>query len=94
MQAMDVVRACLNTHQDDFLAILAASHCFVSGEDNLQREQASPMRKLRVTLGVCAVSPRKFQHTSSKGALPPAAPGEAGRPLAITSFLAFGSSVG
>mmetsp|Transcript_65885 Transcript_65885/g.104524 ORF Transcript_65885/g.104524 Transcript_65885/m.104524 type:complete len:356 (-) Transcript_65885:94-1161(-) len=35
VQTVDVIWAGLDTHQDHLLAIFAASHCFICGEDNL-----------------------------------------------------------
>jgi hypothetical protein len=38
VQTVDVIWAGLDTNQDHLLAIFAASHCFICGEDNLMAE--------------------------------------------------------
>ena len=38
VQTVDVIWAGLDTNQDHLLAIFAAAHCFICGEDNLMAE--------------------------------------------------------
>ena len=51
VQTVDVIWAGLDTNQDHLLAIFAAAHCFICGEDNLMAElQVTNSYKLRLQI--------------------------------------------